>query len=364
MADVAGTSSAPAKNDKPVVVRVKRKAFQSRLDAFWLEINDRPLKRPLIDFEKLSLSQSSTKVEEVKTKKVFVQHIETLSNSEVKVDVLRSFVPETLNTVDFITKSDEKRRTFKTENKQEQLLGKAKKEHEISAKNARFEQVWRKRKGTKEANHDEALKEMCQLYDVVRVDVPETTHEGKEYSWCRNTEMEEEEHMMMSSLLPLLRECVPDAASEIESEIDNYISKGGRDDYVYDLYAVKDDATMMSEDALNPFPLVQVDDNDDDFYDGPDDSENDSYDSNAEDNAMNEYPDEETSSNEETQSKSSDDISEEDEISVSRAEDLQPEHIEEDALFDEGSGQDDYFDNEFDSFDENDDYEYDDDQFK
>ncbi|KAL8146359.1 hypothetical protein AgCh_004196 [Apium graveolens] len=338
MADVAGTSSAPAKNDKPVVVRVKRKAFQSRLDAFWLEINDRPLKRPLIDFEKLSLSQSSTKVEEVKTKKVFVQHIETLSNSEVKVDVLRSFV------------------------KQEQLLGKAKKEHEISAKNARFEQVWRKRKGTKEANHDEALKEMCQLYDVVRVDVPETTHEGKEY---RNTEMEEEEHMMMSSLLPLLRECVPDAASEIESEIDNYISKGaGRDDYVYDLYAVKDDATMMSEDALNPFPLVQVDDNDDDFYDGPDDSENDSYDSNAEDNAMNEYPDEETSSNEETQSKSSDDISEEDEISVSRAEDLQPEHIEEDALFDEGSGQDDYFDNEFDSFDENDDYEYDDDQFK
>lgn len=29
----------------------------------------------------------------------------------------------------------------------------------------------------------------------------------------------------------------------------------GKDDYVYDLYAVKDDATMMSEDALNPFPL-------------------------------------------------------------------------------------------------------------
>lgn len=39
--------------------------------------------------------------------------------------------------------------------------------------------------------------------------------------------MEEEDHMMMSSFLPLLRECVPDAASEIESEIDNYIFKGG-----------------------------------------------------------------------------------------------------------------------------------------
>ncbi|KAK1398405.1 RNA-directed DNA methylation 4 [Heracleum sosnowskyi] len=361
MSDVAGSSSAPAKNDKPVIVRVKRKAFQSRLDAFWLEINDRPLKRPLIDFEKLSLSQSSNKEAEVKTKKVFVQHIETLSNSEVKIDVLRSFVSETLNTVDSVTKSEEKRRTFKTENKHEQLLGKAKKEHEISSRSARFEQVWRKRKGTKEANHDEALKKMCQLYDVVRVDAPEATLEEKEY---RNTELEEE-HMMMSSLLPLLRECVPNAASEIESEIDNYIFKGAaKDDYVYDLYAVKDDATMMSKDALNPFPLVQVDDNDDDFYDGPDVSENESYDSNAEDNAMNEYPDEETSSNEETQSKSSDDISEEDENSVSSAEDLQPEHIEKDAFFDEGSEQDDYFDDELDGFDDSVDYQYDDNQFK
>ncbi|KAK1390396.1 RNA-directed DNA methylation 4 [Heracleum sosnowskyi] len=363
MADIAGSSSAPAKNDKLVIVRVKRKAFQSPLDGFWLEINDRPLKRPLIDFEKLSLSQSSTKVAEVKTKKVFVQHIETLSNSEVKVDVLRSFVPDALNTMDSVTKSEEKRRTFRTENKHEQLLGKAKKEHEISSKSARFEQVWRKRKGTKEANHDEALKEICHLYDVERVDVPDTTHEEKEYG---NTEMEEEERLMMSSLLPLLRECVPDAATEIESEIDNYIFNGvavGKDDYVYDLYAVKDDATMMSEDALNPFPLVQVDDNDDDFYDGPDESENESYDSNAEDNAMNEYPDEETSSDEETQSTSSDDISEEDEISVSSAEDWQPEHNEEDAFFDEGSGQDDYFDNELDGSDDSDDYKYDDDQF-
>lgn len=29
----------------------------------------------------------------------------------------------------------------------------------------------------------------------------------------------------------------------------------GKDDYVYDLYAVKDDTSMMLEDALNPFPL-------------------------------------------------------------------------------------------------------------
>ncbi|KAK1394946.1 hypothetical protein POM88_014002 [Heracleum sosnowskyi] len=55
-------------------------------------------------------------IAEVKTKKVFVQHIETLSNSEVKVDVLRSFVPDALNTMDSVTKSEEKRRTFRTEN--------------------------------------------------------------------------------------------------------------------------------------------------------------------------------------------------------------------------------------------------------
>lgn len=33
--------------------------------------------------------------------------------------------------------------------------------------------------------------------------------------------------MIMSSFLPLLREFIPSAASEIESEIDDYMSKGG-----------------------------------------------------------------------------------------------------------------------------------------
>lgn len=38
---------------------------------------------------------------------------------------------------------------------------------------ARFEQIWRSRKGKKEAPEDEAVYEMCRLYDVVRVDVEE-----------------------------------------------------------------------------------------------------------------------------------------------------------------------------------------------
>ncbi|KAF9623616.1 hypothetical protein IFM89_003543 [Coptis chinensis] len=56
-----GDSSSSANEVKSVVVRVKRKDFQSPLEAFWLEINERPLKRPLLDFGKLSLNGSSGK---------------------------------------------------------------------------------------------------------------------------------------------------------------------------------------------------------------------------------------------------------------------------------------------------------------
>lgn len=91
---MAEITSAPPTTKKPVIVRVKRKAFQSPLDAFckywsfkfaflslslllifldyerWfcfplfglsgLEIQERPLKRPLIDFAKLSISDASS----------------------------------------------------------------------------------------------------------------------------------------------------------------------------------------------------------------------------------------------------------------------------------------------------------------
>ncbi|KAJ0539321.1 hypothetical protein HanHA300_Chr08g0284991 [Helianthus annuus] len=65
MAEEAVTSSSTAllKDDKPklVVVRVKRKSYQSPLEAFWLEINERPVKRPLLDFAKLSINDSASK---------------------------------------------------------------------------------------------------------------------------------------------------------------------------------------------------------------------------------------------------------------------------------------------------------------
>ncbi|KAL3517990.1 hypothetical protein ACH5RR_020579 [Cinchona calisaya] len=289
MAATAASSSTPAENgSKPVIVRVKRKASQSRLDAFWLEINERPLKRPLLDFEKLSISDSASKAEGLKSTKVFVQHVETVTTSEVTVDILQPFVSNSADEVESKGKN-EIRRTFKTENKQEQLLAKAKQQQEILSKNARFEQIWRSRKERKEHAHEEALHDMCRLYDVVRVDVEEKSGEVnvKEYS-------ELEDYKMMSEYLPLLREVLPSAAVEIEDNIHEIMSKGALpDNYVYDYYAVRDDMDFTKENAANPFPLVQVDD--EDYYDGPDDSEYETDDSNAENNPLNDYPDEEAS---------------------------------------------------------------------
>lgn len=141
----------------------------------------------------------------------------------------------------------------------------------------------------------------------------------------------------MSSYLPLLRKFIPSAAAEIESDIHDYVSKqASKDDYVYDLYTVKDDVNTSEEDASNPFPLVQVDD-DDEFYDGPITSDNESDDSNAEDNPLNDYPDEETSEDDDEHggsrsSKSNDESEELDGASASsKSEDLEHQNWSEDA---------------------------------
>ncbi|KAK6145226.1 hypothetical protein DH2020_022046 [Rehmannia glutinosa] len=235
---MAESSSTPP--SKPVIVRVKRKYFQSAVDAFWLEIRERPLKRPLLDFGKLSISDaSSSRVEELKTKKILVRHVETVTSSESTFDVLRSFVPNSSGELKYKDKNEEGKRSFKTVN--------------VLSRNARFEQIWRSRKEKKEAPEDEAIYEMCRLYDVVRVDVEEHEVEVQEK---KDTDLDD--RRMMAQYLPLLREVLPSAAVEIE---------------------------------------VQVDD-EDDFYDGPDDSEYETDDSNAENNPLNEYPDEEISEDE------------------------------------------------------------------
>ncbi|KAD6119906.1 hypothetical protein E3N88_11177 [Mikania micrantha] len=275
--EAASSSVAPLKDDKPVIVRVKRKTYQSPLEAFWLEINERPAKRPLVDFEKLSINDSVSKVEELKPKKFFVQHVDTVSSSDVAVDILQSFVaskPNSADAPDSKAKIEDQRRSNKTDNKQKQLLVKAKEAQELLAKNARFKQIWKRRKGTDTAASDDVLHDMCRLYDVERVDAGETSelHEQED----------EEDQRLVNSFLPLLKEFIPSAAEEIESDINHRIIKqASKDDYVYDLYVVKDDKfSMIEEHTSSPFPFVQVDDNDD-FYDGPDNSDYETDDSNV-----------------------------------------------------------------------------------
>lgn len=315
------TSTNADTNTKPVLVRVKRKASQSRLHAFWLEINERPLKRPLLDFEKLSLSDpfNSTQIEKLKSRRVLVQHVDTLRNSEVTIDVLQSHVPRSTNEFE-VKKSDERRCTFKKETKQDQLLSKAREKQEGLAKNARFKQIWRSRRGDKKTMHDERLGEICDVYDVVRI---ESEHISDEKQVQEDISLEDQ--MVLRNLLPLLRDCIPSAAAEIESEIGADTS--AQDDYVYDVYAVKDDLDMGDEDPSNPFPLVQVD-NDDDFYDDPLESEYETDDSNAEDNPLNDYPDEIGS--EDGESEASDELkseSENESVSDSSSNDsTEPEH--------------------------------------
>ncbi|GMN39735.1 hypothetical protein TIFTF001_008966 [Ficus carica] len=303
MADMVESSSSPAKptDAKPMVVRVKRKAFQSPLDAFWLEINGRPLKRALSDFEHLSISDSSTK-EESKSKKVFVLHVESLRSNESTIDIVQLFEPSSAGASEYKTKSEERRNIFKKENIQDQLLSKARQTQEAVAKNARFEQIWRSRKGNKEAM-DGKLHEMCHFYDVVHIDGAERT------SGVQQQEETLEDQRLLCSYLPLLRELIPSAAAEIVSDLQ--ADKVGQDDFVYDFYTVNDEMDMTTVDASSPFPLVQVDE--EDFCDGPNDSDYGSDDLNAENNPLNDYPDgiSEEEEDEEVESQASDNESEE-----------------------------------------------------
>ncbi|PIA58069.1 hypothetical protein AQUCO_00500180v1 [Aquilegia coerulea] len=302
MADNDGSGSSSNLNSvnvRPVVVRVKRKISQSPVEAFWLEINERPYKRSLLDLAKLSLSDSREK-EELKNTKVFVQHVETVSSSEATVDILQSFgQPDSGDSSEFRTKVEERRRFFKEGNKQNQLLSRSKQNHEFLAKNARFEQIWKSRKAKNETM-DKDLREMCHLYDVVRVDNAEDNSNKKE----EPKDISMEERTILCDYLPMLREFLPSVAEEIQSEMQSYASnQGSADGYVYDLYTVQDEFTDSQKDPPNTFPLVQVND-DDDFYDGPSDSEFGSDDSNAEDNPRNDYPDEKSSDDEDEEDKS------------------------------------------------------------
>ncbi|MED6118700.1 hypothetical protein PIB30_005172 [Stylosanthes scabra] len=340
-------SSSVAPPPKPVVVRVKRKPSQSPVDAFWLEINERPLKRPLLDFGNLSISDSdSAKKVEFCKKKVFMQHVETVCSSEVAFDVMQSFMdPGSSGSSESKLKIEHrKKQFFKMDDKQEQLLLKAKQEKESSAKDARFEQIWKRRKGGKTAEQEKALQEICQFYDIVRVDSEENSKE------VQQEEMSLEDQRLLSSYLPLLREFIPNAAEEIEADM---VAQAKQEGYVYDFYTVMEetDVNNVDDSSSYSYPLVQVND-DEDYYDGPDYSDYETDDSNAEGNPLNDYP-EEISEDEDEEAEDSERESEEceHEDHSDEEEDLEHDGISKD------HDADPLFDDEFDDYGGDDTYD-------
>ncbi|KAL4189852.1 hypothetical protein AMTRI_Chr08g209100 [Amborella trichopoda] len=296
-------------SEKPVIVRVKRKANQAPVDALWLEINDRPLKRATLDISALSISDSIGK-EEVKATRILVQRVETISSSEAIQDILLSVVPnvndaKTTGAKTHRPKLEERRLEFKQDKKQEQLRSSARQKQEDLAKSARFEQIWKSRKGNEEAHHDSFVREFCHLYDVVRVDEDERSSDRASRQNKKDRGAALDEGTILCNYLPMLREWVPDAADEIEAELN---ASHKQDEYVYDVYAVDDNRSPLDSDASCWFPSVQIEE--ELFGDEPADSGEETDDSNAENNPRNDYPDE-SSEDEDLQSKSSSYLSEE-----------------------------------------------------
>lgn len=286
-AEAAGDASTSAAEvrEKPVVVRVKRKPSQARPDAFWLEINERPMKKAMLDFSSLSISQpSSSAQEEPRVKKLLVQHVETVHHSGAVEDVLHSLLHSDLSTKEIKSKTKERNERMKQDKKQDQLRSAARQRHENLGRNARFAQIWKSRKGDNN-EVDETLREMCHLYDAVQVDSDGEKHPAEP----QMTSVEE--GAILCNFLPLLREHLPSAAEEIESDIVSLAQSEDSD--VYDIYTVKevDDTNMEEGASAASYPLLQVDDEDGECYDD-DEYPYDTDDSNAEDNPLYDYPEE------------------------------------------------------------------------
>ncbi|XP_066336495.1 RNA-directed DNA methylation 4-like isoform X2 [Miscanthus floridulus] len=283
------STSEPTERGKPIVVRVKRKPSQTRPDAFWLEINERPAKKAMLDFSSLSISDppssssaSAKASEEPRVKKLLVQHIETVHHSEAVEDVLHSLLLADSNSKEIKSKTKEWNDRIKQDKKPEELRSAARQRHEDMGRNARFAQIWKSRKGENN-DADDSLREICHLYDAVQVDPDDEKHRAEP----RITSFEE--GAVLCNFLPLIREYLPSAAEEIESDIISLAQS--EDSEVYDIYTVKEvDDTNMEATSAASYPRLQVDDGEDECYE--DDYPYDTDDSNAEDNPLYDYPDE------------------------------------------------------------------------
>ncbi|KQJ89605.1 RNA-directed DNA methylation 4 isoform X2 [Brachypodium distachyon] len=292
----ASTAAAPAR-EKPVVVRVKRKPSQTPPDAFWLEINERPMKKAMLDLSSLSISSqpssSSSNAqaasEEPRVKKLLVQHVETVHRSEAVEDVVHSLLNTDSSSKEIKNKTKEWNDRMKQGIKQDQLRSAARQRHEDVGRNARFAQIWRSRTGDN-SEAAETLRELCHLYDAIQVESDEEKHPAEP----RMTSFEE--GAILCNFLPLIREHLPSAAEEIESDIISLAQSEYSD--VYDIYTVKEvDDTNMEDTSAASYPLLQVDD-DDSEYCNDEEYPYETDDSNAEDNPLYDYPEEESSGDE------------------------------------------------------------------
>ncbi|XP_042470094.1 RNA-directed DNA methylation 4-like isoform X2 [Zingiber officinale] len=255
---------------KPVIVRVKRKASQSKLDSFWLEINERPHKKAFLGLGNLSISDCGTGkvLNELASEKMLVQHLETVGHSQSVKDVLHSFLQLSRNIKEVKGRSKERRSLYKPDKKHNQLRAKAIKEHEDLARSARFEQIWKKR-GSMDAEEC-SLHEKCHLYDVVQVDAEDETHQRVPKSKVAP----EADGAILDKYLPLLWEILPQVAEQIEHD-----RATTEDNFVYDIYTTGV-GVDTDTDNIDEYPLVQVY-IEDDYYDGPSQSDYESDDSNG-----------------------------------------------------------------------------------
>ncbi|CAD6255182.1 unnamed protein product [Miscanthus lutarioriparius] len=295
------STSEPTERGKPIVVRVKRKPSQTRPDAFWLEINERPAKKAMLDFSSLSISDppssssaSAKASEEPRVKKLLVQHIETVHHSEAVEDVLHSLLLADSNSKEIKSKTKEWNDRIKQDklNTKVDTLCANRNQKSYDQQPDRGMRIWvemlalhkygRSRKGENN-DADDSLREICHLYDAVQVDPDDEKHQAEP----RITSFEE--GAVLCNFLPLIREYLPSAAEEIESDIISLAQS--KDSEVYDIYTVKEvDDTNMEATSAASYPRLQVDDGEDECYE--DDYPYDTDDSNAEDNPLYDYPDE------------------------------------------------------------------------
>ncbi|XP_050209494.1 RNA-directed DNA methylation 4-like isoform X4 [Mercurialis annua] len=293
---------------KPVVVRVKRKSSHSKLDAFWLEINERPLKRRVPDFDKLSLDDNYSCHEQViesKAKRVLVHHIETVGSSQTTLDVVQSFmshINQKFKNRNRLSKGTRYWHKMLVLNKYGGDVEEANQHWMINCMACAIFMMWFVFMMRKDLM-------LCKRRKLCRWRIREFL-----IDICLYLETVYQVPLQRLNLIFTLI-CLSKAMSLCLDQL-QILKQTCTDDYVYDYYTVKDGMDIGKEDAaISSFPVLQVEEEDDgDFYNGPDhDSEYDSEDSNVEAHPQNDYPDE---TSEESASSTEEEEEEEDSASI------------------------------------------------